>query len=243
MNNNRCQRQEQENEGTLGVEDIYKQEPGKIDENQPSPNTTILSQCSGTQPTVSVVLPDVFIQHTARQLRLKSHVSDFRNRWKSKGETLAAIHIELNKEPALSTEEKKTAPLLVNNEIDLAETRTQGEHRTVETSTTNIQEREPSEHQFKTHTPKQTQQYDEFFEQNGDNSRPESDAREPTKQIRLTELDMPWYECNNDLNKTERNPSCVKTVGSLRNFNRDIKGCKFLVSIAPRALDNIPPTQ
>jgi len=53
---------------------------------------------------------------------------------------------------------------------------------------------------------------------------------------------MPWYG-RDDLDELSINPSCIKTVKSLQLFNQDIKGCKFHVSIATGAPDNIPPAQ
>jgi hypothetical protein len=53
---------------------------------------------------------------------------------------------------------------------------------------------------------------------------------------------MPWFE-RDDLNEPRINPSCIKTIKTLRLFNRDIKGSKFLVSIATGAPDNVPSSQ
>jgi len=80
------------------------------------------------------------------------------------------------------------------------------------------------------------------FGQFDNGSEPESDAGEPKKRLRLKESDMPWYERGDD-NEPSLNPSCVKTVKSLRLFNHDIKACKFHISVAAGAPDNIPPAQ
>jgi len=53
---------------------------------------------------------------------------------------------------------------------------------------------------------------------------------------------MPCYE-NSNLDKLRSNPSCNKTIKALRLFNQYIKICKFLVSVASGAPDNIPPAQ
>ena len=68
------------------------------------------------------------------------------------------------------------------------------------------------------------------------------DSNEPRKKRRLHETEMPWFrQEGNDILGT--NPISQKTVELLRIYNKDIKKCKFFVSVAPGAPDNIPPSQ
>jgi hypothetical protein len=239
--------QENQEQAFASGSDIYEPELGEIV--QPTPISAVSTQQSSTQhtqsntqPTVADVPPDVFIGHAARRLRLESLVSDFRDGKRTKEETLTAVHSVLNRGPPLSNEEKETTLRLCTEEINATEER---ERRGLAITT------EPSapgatvpQNAGPTHATKQARNHSRTFgpEHSDHGSEPESDAGEPRKRLRLQESDMPWYE-RETLDEPSINPSCIKTVQSLRLFNRDIKACKFYVSVATGASDNIPPAQ
>jgi len=53
---------------------------------------------------------------------------------------------------------------------------------------------------------------------------------------------MPWYT-QSELDEPGINPASAKTVELLRTYNRDVKKCKFYVSVSSGAPDNIPSAQ
>jgi hypothetical protein len=227
-------------EQTFDLEDIDEREPGEIPENVEPNNSTQPTQRSSTQSANANVQPAIFIGHTARRLRLEKLVSDYRGGRKTKDETLTDINIELDKGPALSAEEKAATLRLCIEEINSAETRakrgltTEGQPASRGRGTP--RDRTPSN---ATQPSKQARLFDQVSRLSDDES--ERDE-EPKKRLRLDESEMPWFE-RDDLNEPRINPSCVKTIKTLRLFNRDIKGSKFLVSIATGAPDNVPSSQ
>jgi len=220
--------------------DIYEPEPSAsisaVETQQPNP-----------QPSFPDVNPTVFIGQTARRLRLETLVSEFRDGKKSRGDTLTAIHGVLDRGPLLSEEEKEASLRLCTEEIDSAEERARRGLTSIEatepiTPTRGTDPTEPRNPSGTIHTPKQTRHYSQVFGQSDNGSDLESDSGEPKKRLRLAESDMPWFG-RDDLDEPSVNPSCIKTIKSLRLFNRDIKSCKFHVSVASGSPDNIPPAQ
>src|SRR5258708_21948816 len=87
-------------------------------------------------------------------------------------------------------------------------------------------------------TPKQNQLSRHISEE----SESEKEGDKPRKKQKLLESDMPWFG-RDETDPQGANPACTKTIELLRNYNKDIEKCKFFVSIAPGAPENIPPTQ
>jgi len=157
----------------------------------------------------------------------ESLVNDFRGGKKSRVESYAAILGELEHEPILTREEKDATFQLYSAEIDSAEARA---HRQLAITGTRTE----------TVAPKQ----DELVPRHSDveSGSDEDDDREPRKKRRLRESDMPWFGQDEDSSPSS-NPSSIKTVRLLRTYNKDVKKCKFYVSIAPGVPDSIPPSQ
>jgi len=53
---------------------------------------------------------------------------------------------------------------------------------------------------------------------------------------------MPWHK-STKFETLGINPSCIETINLLQLFHPDTKGAKLFVSVAPRAPENIPPSQ
>ena len=121
MSNNGYQCETQETH--TADSDIYEPEPRELSREE-QPNPTVEAEQSNAQPRVTDVNPAVFIGHTARRLRLKTLVSEFRDEKRSREDTLSEIHGVLNRGPHLSEEEKETTLRLCIEEINSAEERT-----------------------------------------------------------------------------------------------------------------------
>ena len=238
MSNNGPQSQTQE--GSFVNEDFYEQEPGEINKNAGRTTfTTRPNQRPRTQFTFSDAAPSNFIEHTARRLKLESLVDDYRDGRKTKAVTLEAIERELEGDPQLTDEEKESVLRLYHEEIDSAESRI--EHGYPSSERVSSRRRKASEKRDSSGGASSTKT-SSHLRQSDSESNSEGDDDEPKKRLRLEEADMPWFKRRGTYQPSS-NPSCIKTVKSLRLFNRDIKGCKFLVSVATGSPDNIPPSQ
>ena len=210
------------------IQSRNEEEPGEIPENGTSDSTP----ASATQQT------DVHSQEQeentsrlteaqgARRQQLESYVRDFRDGRKSRVETFSAILHELGRAPLLTAEEKDTTFQLFSAEVNSAEART---HRQLAITGP-----------IETYTPESNRPQSGPID---DDSGSDDDDDEPKrKKRRLRETDMPWRK-RVDLDLPGTNPLCSETVELLRTYNKDIKKCKFYVSVAPGAPDNIPSSQ
>jgi hypothetical protein len=210
------------------LENDYETEPGQILEG----GALGASPVSATQRTdyqsqgdeSSAGLSDL---QTARRQRLESFVRDFRDSKKSRVETFSAILDELEQEPSLTTEEKDTTFQVYSAEVNSTEARTRsllagaGPNR-------------------RTIPPKQDRPRD--GSPGGESEDDDDEDEGPKKKRRLHESDMPWYR-HDDFDSQGTSPHVARTIELLRVYNKDIKKCKFYVSIAPGAPDNIPASQ
>jgi hypothetical protein len=78
--------------------------------------------------------------------------------------------------------------------------------------------------------------------QSEEESRTEDDEDRPKKRSKLLESDMPWFT-HSELDEPRNNPVSAKTVEHLRTYNKDIKKCKFFVSVSSGAPENVPSAQ
>jgi len=232
MSNNEFQSQTQES--SFIDENNYDREPGEIREsNGTTPSPPRLNQRLRTQPTFTDNASSIFNdEHTERRIRLESLVSKYCDRRKTKSITIKDIQKELDREPPLSVEEKESTLRLCIEEINSVEAR-------VKHGSTTSRRRKASERQIIAGSSSSSKSTHRKQSESGSIS--EIDDDEPKKKLRLKE-DMPWFR-RDIVDIPSTNPSCVKTVKSLRLFNRDMKSCKFLVSITAGSPDNIPPTQ
>jgi hypothetical protein len=69
----------------------------------------------------------------------------------------------------------------------------------------------------------------------------ESGDDEPRKRRKLKQSDMPWS--GRKAGSTPQNPSCVKSAGLIRKFNRDLKSTKLYIKLAPGAPRGIPMSE
>ena len=228
--------QSQTQESSFVNEDFDEHEPGEIREyrrttsSAPRPN-----QQRRTEPIIPNDTTSIFDDEQAgRRIRLETLVSEYRDGRKSKSVTLEDIESELEREPQLADEEKETTLRLCREEIDATEARV--EHG-ISSGATSSRRRKASERQSIAGTSSSAKST--HLGQSENRSESEIDDDEPKKKRRLKESNMPWFERDIALNPST-NPSCIKTVKSLHLFNRDIKSCKFLVSIAAGSPDNIP---
>jgi len=241
MSNNELQSQTQES--SFVNEDFYEREPGEItDNNGTSSLLTRLNQQSSTQPSITNDAPSVFIGHTARRLRLESLVDDYRDGRKTKSVVLEAIRRELDKGPPLTDEEKESTFRLYHEEINSAEARIERGLPATEQATEFAMSRTRKTSERQRESEATSSAKPSYRGRSEDGSESGVSDEEPKKKPRLEEADMPWFE-RNLTNGPSSNPSCIKTIKSLRLFNQDIKSCKFLVSIASGSPDNIPSSQ
>jgi hypothetical protein len=198
-------------------------EPGEIPENNSVPSTTVdANQQSSTSNEEELTDSQI-----GRRQRLESFIEDFREGKRTRSESFAAILGELNRGPELNSEEKETTFKLYSTEIDSAEARA---HRQLALAGSRSE----------TFAPKSNQRLPRHSDEESGSELDDDD--QPRKKRRLHETDMPWFRQDGE-NALRSNPISEKTVDLLRIFNKDIKKCKFLVSIAPGAPDNIPPSQ
>ena len=126
----------------------------------------------------------------------------------------------------LTQEEKEMTFGIYSTEIDLMEARAQ-RYLTISKSNAKVV------------TPQSNWQRDKQF---GEEFGSEDDKDRPKKKSKLLKSDMPWYT-HSELDEPGINPASAKTVELLLTYNRDIKKCKFFVSISSGAPDNIPSAQ
>ena len=68
-----------------------------------------------------------------------------------------------------------------------------------------------------------------------------SESDRPRKRKKLHQSDMPWS--GRKAGFTQQHPSCVKTAGLIRKFNRDLKSTKLYIKLAPGAPRGIPMSE
>jgi hypothetical protein len=195
------------------------------EDEQGSPSTENSLSQSSTQATVQSE-PTVLTEgQKARRQRLETFVADFRGGRKSRVKTYSDILGELEREPELTHEEESTFGI-ISAELDSTEIRAR-RHLTL--SKTND----------KAVSPQPNRRQDNHSD---DETGTEDDDSRPKKKSRLLESDMPWYT-HSELDESSISPTSAKTVELLRIYNRDVKKCKFYVSVSTGAPDNIPSVQ
>ena len=191
-----------------------------------SPSTESSIPHSDTQSTAQNVSNELTDEQNARRQRLEAFVAEFREGKKSRIEAYSDILRELDREPELTQEEKETTFGVFSAEIDSTEARARRRLTIAKSSAQAIA----------------TQSNRCQDEQSGEDSGTEIDEDRPKKKSKLLESEMPW-NAHSELDVPRNNPASAKTVELLRTYNRDIKQCKFFVSISSGAPNNIPTAQ
>ena len=191
-----------------------------------SPSSESSHQQTSSQTTAHTEPNVLTEEQNARRQRLESIVADFRGGGKSRVETYSDVLRELEDEPDLTQEEKDATFGVISAEIDSTEAR----ERRLHTLSKSVD---------KANTPQSNRRRDD---QSGEDSGSEDDEGRPKKKSRLLETDMPWYT-HSEHDETGISPASAKTVKLLRIYNKDVKKCKFFVSVSSGAPDNIPSAQ
>jgi hypothetical protein len=196
------------------------------EDEQGSPSTENSHPQSSTQATVQTEPTILTEGQNDRRQRLETFVADFRGGKKTRVETYSDILGELEREPELTHEEKETTFNIISAELDSTENRAR-RHFSL------------SKSNDKAVSPQPNRRRDN---QSEDDSGTDDEESRPKKKSRLLETDMPWYT-HSELDELGVSPTSAKTIELLRIYNRDIKKCKFYVSVSTGAPDNIPSAQ
>ena len=242
---------EQGSSGSSSRTPTIRPEPGEIQEEETaSTNAFGASQQSNTvsQSSNPVVSATDDSNNSARRLHLESLISNYRDGRNTRIETVTAILNELRREPSLTAEEQETTFRLYSAEIEASEARSGRRNPSFRNSRDPLPKSTPDtgkdNPEQKSKPSKQTRTFDlisDPSDSSGSSSDSESDG--PKKKPRITQSNMPWHGRGKPRTVQNDDRSMRKTVKLLQLFNKDVKKVKFLISIAPGAPENIPPSQ